>query len=172
MSIDTRIETFEYHASKTKLRLSLASAAVFVTGGTLMCIYTKLVVLGVILIGMGIAIFFTIRKMINNPKPLLRIDPKGISVSTGQLDVSLLWSDIKQFKGNIQEGMENVYVFLNDPEPILNTLDLSNMKRKMYRSNLTKLGTFVFFPTAIINMNTIELLKLLEKYRKIANKTE
>lgn len=172
MNGHTKLDPLEYFPSKNKIMISFISSGAFIIGGAAICYFTRQDVIGWILIGIAVAVLFSMRKAATDHRPMLRIDARGLALNTGPFDIDLLWSEIEQCRGNNQHGMDSVCVYLKDPQAILEKQNVNAMRKKMHASNIKNMGTFVFFPTSIINMNTIELLKILEHYRKTANKIE
>ncbi len=164
------MERIEFTSSKEKQTFPLIMTACFAITGTLMIIFTDLYFLGAALAFGGGYGFYAIRKTGLSPDSILRIDNYGVKVSTTELEIELPWNEVIQCKRFKIVEQEHIFIYVKEPKEKLRKLNLSSVREKLYLQNIKTYDTFIFFSTVLLDMDTIEILKLMEKYRKTANK--
>jgi len=159
------LHTINIKGNEGKQTLALISTASFtIVGGVL--IYFGIYFLGgAVLFGGGYG-FFAIKKTTYQAKSLVQLDVKGLNINMPNMEVSLLWNEIDYCCLGSIVGINQILVFVKKPDEILNNLNLSKTKKKLYAESIRDLGTFIFFPTNILDIKTEELVELIEDYRK------
>tara|TARA_B100000809_G_C15136176_1_gene530697 strand:- start:3487 stop:3999 length:513 start_codon:yes stop_codon:yes gene_type:complete len=162
------LQVVNIEGNKDSQTIALISTASFtIIGGAL--IYFGIYFLGVaVMLGGGYG-FYAINKTRFQANSLVQLDVKGVNVNMPDMKVSLLWNEVKYCSIGSSAGFNQLLIFANDPEELLDKLDMSNTKRKLYSENIKNIGTFIFFPTSILDIEANELLQLMEDYRVTAN---
>lgn len=161
------LQTVNIKGNEGKQTLALISTASFaIIGGVL--IYFGIYFLGGAVLFGGAYGFFAIKKTTYQAKSLVQLDVKGLNVNMPNMEVSLLWNEIDYCCLGSIVGINQLLIFVKKPEEILEQLNLSKTKKKLYSESLRDLGTFIFFPTNIMDINAEELVELIEHYRETA----
>ncbi len=166
------MKAIDFTSSKSKQTVPLIMTASFTVIGILLVLFTELYFLGgAIAIGGGFG-FFSINKVRNAPSAMLSIDVTGVKINTPELKIDLFWNEIIQCKGAKIVGHEHIFIYIKDPKEKLAKMDFSKVKKKLYLENIKIYDTFIFFSTSLLDMDAIEVLKLMERYRKTVNKID
>ncbi|MDG1475816.1 MAG: hypothetical protein P8Q14_01585 [Vicingaceae bacterium] len=162
------LEVINIEGNKGNQIIALISTASFTIVGGILIYFGIYFLGGVILIGGGYG-FYSINKTRFQANSLVQLDIKGVNINMPDMKISLLWSDIEYSSLGSSVGFDQLLIFVSHPEEVLKKQDMSDVKRKLYNENIKNLGTFIFFPTSILDIKADELLELMEHYRKTAN---
>jgi hypothetical protein len=172
MASEKDLKTINFTSARSKQTFPLIMTGSFTIIGVLIVVFTDLYFLGgAIAFGGGYG-FYSISKATNSPNAMLRIDKFGIRVNNTELKIDLRWKEIEECRSSKIVGHDHIFIYIKNPKEKLSTMDFSTLKKKLHLKNIKTYDTFIFFSTSLLDMDAIDILKLMERYRKTANKIE
>ena len=109
--------------------------------------------------------FYALKKASKQAGNMMQLDSKGLEINMPNMKHKLLWTDIEGFDSGQAAGFDQLLVYLKNPEEYLKNMGLNKITKNLWNENLKNLGTFILINTVTLDMETAELLKLLNHYK-------
>ncbi len=116
--------------------------------------------------------FYSFKKTSTQAGNMIQLDSKGLEINMPNMEHRLLWKEIKGFDYGVAVGFDQVLVYLKEPEEYLNKMKLNKLTKKLWKENLKNYGTFIMLNVVTLDMETPELMELLNHYKTTSDKRQ